>query len=170
MSVSRTPRDESPILMSPFERRTSKAVFFFVLFPGRTLDWRAKRLVRVLIAPEENGDTSSSSFSLGRSSLPWAPSTLRESTAVWPEGAIRALGPACATGAGASTSRGDGTSDTARGRKVSARSASGRRRGGRPNTTRLPRPKPGTPRPSAHAASGSSTRNFSISPGSSAIA
>jgi hypothetical protein len=111
------------------------------------------RLVRVLKAPEENADTSSPSFSLGRSSLPWAPSTLSESLIARPEGADRAHGAACAKGAAASTSRGAGINATARSRNVSAKSASGRRRGGRPNTARLPRPKPGTPRQKKRAAS-----------------
>jgi hypothetical protein len=109
-------------------------------------------------APEEDADTSSPSFSLGRSSLPWAPSTLSESLIARPEGADRAHGAACAKGVAASTSRGAGTSAIARSRNVAAKSASGRRPGGRPNTARLPRPKPATPKPSARAASGSRTR------------
>jgi hypothetical protein len=87
-------------------------------------------------------------------SLPWAPTTLRESTAVWPDGAGPARGAACAKAAGASTSHGAGTSATARSRNAGGRSAAGRRHGGRPNIARTPLPKPGTPRPSASAASG----------------
>ena len=75
-------------------------------------------------------------LSLGRSNLPWAPSTLQKSTAVRPERADRARGSACAKGAVASTSRGVGTSATARTRNACGRSAAGRRRGGRPNVAR----------------------------------
>ena len=134
---------------APIESR-----FVLCLVPRESLRLASHRLVRVLIAPEEDADTSSPSFSLGRLSLPWAPTTLRESTAVEPEGADRARGSACAKGADASTSRGLGTSATARSRNASGRSAAGRRRGGRPSIARTPRPKPATPRPNARAASG----------------
>ncbi len=59
-----------------------------------------------------------------------------------PERADRARGSACAKGADASTSRGVGTSVTARTRNAGGRSAAGRRRGGRPNIARTPPPKP----------------------------
>jgi hypothetical protein len=110
----------------------------------------------LLIAPEENAGAFSPSFSLGRLSLPWAHSTIRESTAIRPEGADRARGSACAKDAAASTSRGVGTSATARSRNASGKSAAGRRPGGRPNIASPPRPKPGTPKPNARAASGPS--------------
>jgi hypothetical protein len=135
-------------------RRASKSVFFFVLFASQALHWRGTVLFAFLKTPEENGDTFSPSFSLGRSNLPWAPSTLRESLTARPEGADCAGELACAKGAAASISRGAGTSVTARTRNVSARSASGRRPSGRPNIARLPRPKPGTPKPSKRAVSG----------------
>ena len=78
----------------------------------------SKRLVRVLITPEENVSAFSPSFSLGRSNLPWAPTTLRKSTAAKARARDRARGPACAKGAVASTSRGAGTSATARTRNA----------------------------------------------------
>jgi hypothetical protein len=110
-------------------------------------------LVRNFKAPGENADTSSPSFSLGSSILPWAPSTVSESPTAAPEGADRVHGAACAKAADASTSRGAGISATARSRNVSARSASGRRLGGRPNIARTPRPKANTHGPSASAVS-----------------
>ena len=63
--------------------------------------------------------------------LPWAPVRVRESTAVRPEGADRARGFAYAKAVGVSTSRGVGTSATARIRTASGRSDAGRRRSGR---------------------------------------
>jgi hypothetical protein len=106
------------------------------------------------MTPEEDAETSSPGFSRGRLSLPWAPTTLREGTAVGPERADRARGPACAKDAAASTTREVGTSATAKGRNAGGKSDAGRRRGGRPDIARLPRPKPGTPRRNARAASG----------------
>ena len=63
-----------------------------------------------------------------------------------PEGADHGHDAACVKGVAAITSRGAGTSTIARSRNVAAKSASGRRPGGRPNTARLPRQSP--PRPS----------------------
>jgi hypothetical protein len=90
--------------------------------------------------------------------LPWAHVRVRESTAVRPEGADRAHGFASAKGVGASTSRGVGTSATARIHNASGRSDAGRRRSGRPDVARTPTSKPGTPRPNVRAASGRSPR------------
>src|SRR5271157_1044546 len=79
-------------------------------------------------------------------SLPWASTTLKENVAVWPEGASPARASACVKAAAASTSRGAGTSTTARSRNAGGRSVAGRRRGGRPNIAWPPRSKLGTPR------------------------
>jgi len=91
-------------------------------------------------------------------SLPWAPTTLKEHAAVWPEGAGPARGGACVKAASTSTSHGAGTSATAKSRNAGGRSAAGRRRGGRPNIARSPRSKPGMPRQSASAVSAPSPR------------
>lgn len=90
--------------------------------------------------------------------LPWAHVRVRKSAAVRPEGADRVHGFASAKGAGASTSRGGGTSATARIHTASGRSDAGRRRSARPDIARMPMSKPGTPRPSARAVSGPSPR------------
>jgi hypothetical protein len=70
-------------------------------------------------------------------SLPWTPVRVRNSIALSPEDAALARGSGCVKGAGASASRGVGTSATARSRNASGRSAAGRRCGGRPNIARL---------------------------------
>ena len=74
--------------------------FLLCLVRPEDFSLAGNRLVRVLKVPEENADTSSPSFSLGRSSLPWAPSTLSESLIARPEGADRAHGAWHAKGCG----------------------------------------------------------------------
>ena len=91
---------------------------------------------------------------LGRNDLPWAAIKVRQGQAVLPEGVDLGRASACAKGAAAGISRGAGTSATARPRSVCARSAAGRRRGGRPSGERTRRPKPSMSRRSGHAAIG----------------
>jgi hypothetical protein len=79
-------------------------------------------------------------------SLPWAHSTIKESTVVPPESAVRACGVVCARDVSEGTSRGVGTSATVRNRNASDRSVVGRRRGGRLSAVSPPRPKPATPK------------------------
>ena len=96
--------------------------------------------------------------SLGRSSLPWASTTLRENVTAGPECAGLARGFACAKGVDASTSRGVATSATVRSRSASGRSAAGRRRGAKPHIASTPMSRLGTPRPKESAASVRSPR------------
>ena len=65
----------------------------------------------------------------------------------------RGRGSACAKAVDASTSRGVGTSVTARTPNACVWSGAGRRRSGRPNGVRTMRPKPSTPRPNVRAVS-----------------
>lgn len=90
---------------------------------------------------------------LGRSELPWTPATLIESVAVVPDRDVLACGSACARAVAASTSRGVGTSVTARILNANARFAAGRRRSGRPDGDGTPLPRLSTPRRSASAVS-----------------
>ena len=112
-----------------------------------------KRLVRVLITPEENVATFSPSFPLGDSTLPWAPSTVRKDTAVCPERGDLARGAACAKGANASTSRDAGTSATARIRNACGKFTAGRQLAARLNVAGTPASKPSMPRPRRSAGS-----------------
>ena len=112
-----------------------------------------KRLVRVLITPEENAINILPELFPWELPLPWAPFTLRKDTAVCPERGDLARGSACAKGADASTSRGAGTSATARTRNACGKSAAGRRRAARRNVARTPASKPSTPRPRRSAVS-----------------
>ena len=137
-------------------RLASNFVFFFVLFPTKTLDWRVSVLFAFLKAPEENGDAFSSTFpweieppvgTLHVKGKPHCPA----------RGADRVRGPACAKGAAAYQPR-RWNSATARSRNAGGRSAAGRRHGGRPNIAKRLTPKPGTPRRSASTVSGSRLR------------
>jgi hypothetical protein len=74
--------------------------------------------------------------------LPWAPFTVRNATAVCPEPGDPARGSVCAKDAHASTSRGAGTSATARIRNASRRLSAGRRLAARRNVARTPASKP----------------------------
>jgi hypothetical protein len=85
--------------------------------------------------------------------LPWAPFTVRNHTAVCPEGGDLAHGSACAKVADASTSRDAGISATARSQSASGKSAAGRRLAARPDAARTPWSRPATPRPRNSAAS-----------------
>src|SRR5207247_205249 len=58
--------------------------------------------------------------------LPWAPATINQSAVLVPVDAARGRGCACAEAADGSTSRGAGTSVTARMRNASGRFAAGR--------------------------------------------
>jgi hypothetical protein len=102
--------------------------------------------------------THSPRASLGRRHLPWAPPTLREHTAVWPERAGHAAASACARGAAAFISRAVGTSGTAKVRNVCGSSAAGRRHGDRPIVAKVRPAKPSTPGPRKRAASALSTQ------------
>jgi hypothetical protein len=85
--------------------------------------------------------------------LPWAAVILSQSAAAVPVRDDRGRGSVCAKAAGVSTSRGVGTSVTARTPNASGRSAVGRRRGGRPGGVWMRQPKPNTPRLNVRAVS-----------------
>ena len=106
--------------------------------------WTSAREERLHVLPR---------LSLGRYRLPWAPATINQSAVVVPVDAARGRGCACAKAADGSTSRGVGTSVTARMRNASGRFAAGRQRGGRPSAAWMPRLKHSMPRPNACAAS-----------------
>ena len=78
--------------------------------------------------------------------LPWVAVMISEDAAAVPGRDDRGRGSACAKAVAANTSRGVGTSITARTSNVCARSGAGRRHGARPDDVRGRRPKPGTPR------------------------
>jgi hypothetical protein len=78
--------------------------------------------------------------------LPWARASVRESTAVRPEGADHASEPACAKDADASISRSVGTSISAGTRSACSKSDAGSRLVARPNVAKTARSKPSTPR------------------------
>ncbi len=77
-------------IRASFSDRFSNTVLVSVLFSENTVDLQAI----VLIAPGENAVTFSPGLSLGRSNLPWATTTLKESTVPKPESAAPARGPA----------------------------------------------------------------------------
>jgi hypothetical protein len=105
-----------------------------------------KRLVRVLITPEENATNILPGLSLGRQNLPWATTTLKKNLVPKPERGDLARGIARAKDATASISHDAGTSATVRTRNADERSAAGRRRGDRLNVVRPAPPKPSMPR------------------------
>ena len=76
-----------------------------------------------------------------------------QSAAAVPVRDDRGRGSACAKAVGTSTSRGVGTSVTARTPNAGGRCVAGRRRGGRRDDARTLRPKPSTPRLSVRAVS-----------------
>ena len=104
-----------------------------------------QRLIRALKAPEENATTTLPGLFPWELPLPWAPSTVRQNTAVRPGRVDRARGSACAKVADTSTNRGAGTSATARIRNASGSSIAGWPLAVRPNVARPPTSKPGTP-------------------------
>ncbi len=85
--------------------------------------------------------------------LPWAAAILSQNAAAVPVRDDRGRGSVCARAAGASTSRGVGTSVTVRTPNACGRSAAGRRRGGRPGGVWMRRPEPSTPRRNVRAVS-----------------
>jgi hypothetical protein len=85
-------------------------------------------------------------LSLGRATLPWAAVMVIHSAATVPVRDGRGRGSACAKAVGTSTSRGVGTSVTARTPTVGGWSGAGKRRGGRRDDARTMPPKPSTPR------------------------
>src|SRR5439155_12882889 len=112
---------------------------------GRLLPGFAKRPRRTIGVPP--------GLSLGRSTLPWAAVMVIQSAAAVPVRDDRGRGSACAKAVGTSTSRGVGTSVTARTPNAGGRCVAGRRRGGRRDDARTLRPKPSTPRLSVRAVS-----------------
>jgi hypothetical protein len=90
--------------------------------------------------------------------LPWAPTTIKQSTLLKPEHAAHARGTAWAKSAVAGTNRGVGTSVIARTRNASGRSAAGRLRSGRPIVAGPTGSKPSMPRQKECAASKPSPR------------
>lgn len=79
-------------------------------------------------------------------------------TAAVPVRDDRGRGSACAKAADVSTSRGVGTSVTAKTPNAGGWSGAGRRRGGRPDGARTRPPKPNTPRPNVRAVSAARLR------------
>jgi hypothetical protein len=112
-----------------------------------------KRRVCFWIALEENAINILPELFPREWPLPWAPLTLRNDTAVCPEGGDLAHGSACAKVADESTSRDAGTSATARIRNASGKSAAGRRLAARPDAARTSWSRPATPRTRNSAAS-----------------
>jgi hypothetical protein len=111
-----------------------------------------RRRVRVLIALEENAINILPELFPREWPLPWAPFTVRNHTAVCPEGGDLAHGSACAKVADASTSRDVGTSATARSQSASGKSTAGKRHAARPEAARTPWSRTATPRPRNSAA------------------
>jgi hypothetical protein len=112
-----------------------------------------KRLIRVLITPEENATSILPELFPWELPLPWAPFTVRKATAVCRERGDLARGSACAKDADASTCRGAGTNATARTRNACGKSAAGRRLAARLNVARIPASKCNMPRPRRSAGS-----------------
>ena len=99
------------------------------------------------------------------SALPWALVRIIHSAAAVPARDDRGRGSACAKAVDGSTSRGLGTSVTAKIPKACAGSGAGKRRGGQPDGVSRMRSKPRTPRPNRRAASASPLRtNYPIRP------
>ena len=113
----------------------------------------SKRLIRVLITPEENATNILPELFPWELPLPWAPFTVPKATAVCRERGDLAREFACAKDADASTSRGAGTSATARTRNACGKSAAGRRLAARLNVARTLASKCGMPRPRRSAGS-----------------
>jgi hypothetical protein len=90
--------------------------------------------------------------------LPWAVVMISQTATAVPVGDDRGPESACAKAVAADTSRGVGTSVTARTPNVCAYSGAGRRRGGRPDGVRRMRPKPSTPRRNVRAVGASYLR------------
>ena len=107
----------------------------------------------VLISARGERERVLPGLSLGRSTLPWAAVMLSQSTAAAPVRDDRGRGFACAKAAGASTSRGVGTSVTAKTPNAGGWSGAGKRRGGRPDDASTMPAKPGMPRLSVRAVS-----------------
>lgn len=97
-------------------------------------------------------------LSLGRMQLPWALTSLIQTSGVPPEGGGHASEPASARDAGGSMRRDAGTSDIARILIVKARSAAGRPRVAKPNAAKPRKSKPNTPRPNTRAVNKPSRR------------
>lgn len=83
--------------------------------------------------------------------LPWAVVIISQTAGAVPVRDDRGRGSACAKAVAGSTSRGVGTSVTARTPNACAWSGAGWRRGGRPNGVRMMPPKPRTPRSNVRA-------------------
>ena len=115
-----------------------------------------KRLVRVLITPEENATNILPELFPWELQLPWASSTVLTDTAVCPERGDLARGLAFAKDAGASTSHDAGTSATARTRNACGKSAAGKRLAARLNVVGMSASEHSMPRPKRSA--GSATR------------
>ena len=90
--------------------------------------------------------------SLGRSTLPWAPTTIFHTAAAVPEYDDLEYDSVCAKGVDGGTSPGNGTSGTARIQNAGAKFAVGRLRGGRRSGGGTRPRKPSTPRRSGRAA------------------
>jgi hypothetical protein len=90
--------------------------------------------------------------------LPWAVVMISQAAAAGPVRDDRGRGFVCARGVAAGTSRGVGTSVTARTPNACAWSDAGWRRGGRPTGARMMPPKPSTPRRNVRAVAASHLR------------
>jgi len=97
-------------------------------------------------------------LSLGRMQLPWALTSLIQTSGVPPEGGGHASEPASARDAGGSMRRDAGTSAIASILIVKARSAAGRPGVARPNAAKPRKSKPNTPRPNTRAVNKPSRR------------
>src|SRR5437773_2912816 len=125
----------------------------------RAVYCRTTRCLPVSINARGERERVPPGLSLGRSTLPWAAIMVLQPAAAVPVRDDRGRGSACAKAVGTSTSRGVGTSVTARTPNANGRSAAGRRRGGRRDDATTLRPKPSTPRRSVRAVSAPSLRH-----------
>jgi len=131
---------------------------FLKQFPSRSGSLREVYLrtnvcLPVLISARGERSHVPPGLSLGRSTLPWAAVMVIQSAAAVPVRDDRGRGSACAKAVGTSTSRGVGTSVTARTPNAGGRCVAGRRRGGRRDDARTLRAKPSTLRISVRAVS-----------------
>jgi hypothetical protein len=138
----------------------AQAVFFAVWFLAGSIDWHHCRLAGFAkFSARGERRAFPPGCPLG-GALPWARVMIRQ-TAV---AADRGRGCACARAVGVRTSRGAGTSVTARTPNACARSGAGRRRSGRPGGAWMRRSKPSKPRLSVRAVSALHLRRNPPSP------
>ena len=138
-------------LSSPWPR-LSQAVSFPVWFMRGSIDWRDHVLPGFDMRPGRTLARSPRTvpWEIG---FPWATVMIIQTAAAVPVGDDRGRGSACAKAVGVNTSRGVGTSVTAKMPNACVCCGAGKGHDGKPGGARTMRSKPSTPRPNARAVS-----------------